>query len=89
MDTDGFFHEPVQPSLAPDYASVIKHPMDFSTMRQKVQNWSYLNLDDLNADFQLMINNCFHYNRSTSIYCLAAAKLREKVSFIIIIIFNL
>lgn len=36
-DTGEIFIEPVDQSEVPDYGDVVKHPMDLSTMRQKVQ----------------------------------------------------
>lgn len=35
-DTGEIFIEPVDQSEVPDYGDVVKHPMDLSTMRQKV-----------------------------------------------------
>jgi Bromodomain len=37
MDSDGFFREPVRAEDAPKYHEVIDRPMDFRTMREKVQ----------------------------------------------------
>ncbi|CAH8496669.1 unnamed protein product [Schistosoma turkestanicum] len=78
LDTNQFFAEPVEPSLAPDYNLIIKKPMDFSTMRKKIQNFEYLTMNELLSDFNLMLDNCFEYNRETSIYYTAAVKLRER-----------
>ncbi|KAK4471892.1 hypothetical protein MN116_005278 [Schistosoma mekongi] len=78
LDTNQFFAKPVEPSLAPDYALIIKNPMDFSTIRKKIENFDYITMDDLLSDFDLMLENCFEYNRETSIYYTAAVKLRER-----------
>ncbi|CAH8537184.1 unnamed protein product [Heterobilharzia americana] len=78
LDTNQFFAEPVHPSLAPDYALIIKKPMDFSTMRKKIENFEYSTMEALLLDFDLMLDNCFEYNRETSIYCISALKIREQ-----------
>ncbi|KAJ1412205.1 Bromodomain-like superfamily [Sesbania bispinosa] len=44
-DTYGVFVEPVDPEELPDYHDVIEHPMDFSTVRQKLANGSYPTLE--------------------------------------------
>ncbi|CAH8535230.1 unnamed protein product [Schistosoma margrebowiei] len=78
LDTNQFFAEPVEPSLAPDYSLIIKKPMDFSTMRKKIENFEYCTINELLSDFNLMLENCFEYNRETSVYYTAAVKLRER-----------
>ncbi|KAG4402406.1 hypothetical protein GLYMA_02G189250v4 [Glycine max] len=39
-DTYGVFADPVDPEELPDYHDVIKHPMDFATVRKKLGNES-------------------------------------------------
>lgn len=36
LDSEGYFAEPVQPDMAPNYFEVIERPMDFRTMQEKV-----------------------------------------------------
>lgn len=43
-DPEEYFAFPVTPSMAPDYASIISNPMDFSTMRQKIEDNVYKNV---------------------------------------------
>ena len=63
----------------PDYRDLIKHPMDFATMRRKVDVQAYRKVDDVATDFQLMINNCMTYNAKTTIFYRAAVKLMNQV----------
>lgn len=49
---------------APDYYSVISHPMDLSMIRKKLKKGDYTRIEQLRIDFQRMFNNCFRYNRS-------------------------
>jgi hypothetical protein len=41
MDKHGFFQEPVDKDLVPDYYTFITQPMDFKTMKTKLLNHEY------------------------------------------------
>ena len=45
-----------------DYYAVIKEPMDFSTMRDKLNMHKYRCIEEFIKDIQLVFNNCFRYN---------------------------
>eukprot|EP00158_Paraphelidium_tribonemae_P006580 Partr_v1_DN27887_c0_g1_i7_m22699 putative bromodomain containing len=59
------FYLPVDPVALniPQYFEVIKHPMDLSTMKKKLDNGEYCSAAEYEADFRLMINNCLTFNR--------------------------
>ena len=64
------FHKPVDPVELniPDYFDIIKHPMDFSTIKKKMTNFSYTNLKEFCDDMNLVFENCYTYNgRKTNI----------------------
>ncbi|XP_006660374.1 uncharacterized protein LOC102704444 [Oryza brachyantha] len=44
-DTFGAFKKPVNPKELPDYHDNIEHPMDFKTIRQKLNNGEYANFE--------------------------------------------
>lgn len=46
-DPSAFFSFPVTDLIAPGYALIIKRPMDFSTMKDKVKKECYQSLDEL------------------------------------------
>lgn len=46
----------------PDYPSIIKHPMDMSTIERKLNEGDYETAEDFEADIRLMFNNCYTYN---------------------------
>ncbi|KAF9917741.1 hypothetical protein BX616_000049 [Lobosporangium transversale] len=71
------FTEPVDPVLVPDYSSIIKNPMDFSTMRAKVERNFYPNIDEFLKDFQLVCDNARLYNAKETLYWRQADKLWE------------
>ena len=62
------FHKPVDPIELgiPDYFNVIKNPMDFSTIKKKLNNNVYTNFKEFCDDINLTFNNCFTYNGETS-----------------------
>jgi hypothetical protein len=62
------FLEPVDPEAdgASDYHTVIKHPMDLSTMLQELKQGKYGELYDVKRSFNRMFSNCFKYNSSSN-----------------------
>ena len=44
-DSQEIFADPVDTDEVPDYLDMIKKPMDFSTMRNKMENFEYCNID--------------------------------------------
>uniref|UniRef100_A0A672ZRP8 Bromo domain-containing protein n=1 Tax=Sphaeramia orbicularis TaxID=375764 RepID=A0A672ZRP8_9TELE len=74
-DPSAFFTFPVTDLIAPGYSSIIKRPMDFSTMKDKVKKECYQSLDELKVDFRIMCENAMIYNKPETIYHKAARKL--------------
>lgn len=77
-DVGNIFAEPVSPSEVPDYLEYIEHPMDFSTIRKKVDGHVYKTIDEFQADFELMIKNCLTYNAKDTVFYRAAVRLRDQ-----------
>lgn len=82
-DTGKIFAEPVDLSEVPDYLEYIKHPMDLSTIRKKVETYQYSSFDELEDDFNLMIKNCMLYNAKDTVFYKAALKMRDQGSLIL------
>ncbi|XP_038138539.1 bromodomain-containing protein 7 [Cyprinodon tularosa] len=74
-DPNAFFAFPVTDLIAPGYSSIIKRPMDFSSMKDKVKKECYHSLDELKVDFRIMCENAMIYNKPETIYHKAARKL--------------
>merc|ERR1719509_629113 len=55
---------------------MIKKPMDFTTMREKLENSEYETVDDLEIDFNQMMDNCMEYNKKTTVFHKTARKLK-------------
>ncbi|XP_069086786.1 bromodomain adjacent to zinc finger domain protein 2A isoform X1 [Pleurodeles waltl] len=60
------FLEPVNPRLVPGYRKVIKKPMDFSTMREKLLTGGYSCCEEFAADAMLVFSNCQMFNEDDS-----------------------
>uniref|UniRef100_A0A8C9TNX4 Bromodomain containing 7 n=1 Tax=Scleropages formosus TaxID=113540 RepID=A0A8C9TNX4_SCLFO len=73
-DPSAFFSFPVTDFIAPGYSMIIKKPMDFSTMKEKVKKDQYQSLEEL-KDFKIMCENAMIYNKPETIYYKAAKKL--------------
>lgn len=60
------FYHPVDPVALniPTYHSVIKKPMDLSTMQSKLKTGQYENAKEFEADMRLMFKNCYRFNIS-------------------------
>ncbi|KAI6182584.1 Bromodomain-containing protein 7 [Aphelenchoides bicaudatus] len=80
-DPEEFFSQPVLASVAPDYHQVIEIPMDFSTMRKKVDGNEYSNIEELKKDMSLIFENAISYNKPSTIYYLAAQKLQSVIKY--------
>lgn len=74
-DPHQFFAWPVTDDIAPGYSSIITRPMDFSTIRQKIDDSEYLSLMEFSSDFKLMCDNAIKYNHVDTVYHKAAKKL--------------
>ena len=61
----------------PDYLDHIKHPMDFSTIRQRIDAQAYNNFQQFESDFNLIIDNCMKYNSKDTYFYRAAVRLRD------------
>uniref|UniRef100_A0A8B9IP30 Bromodomain-containing protein 9 n=1 Tax=Anser cygnoides TaxID=8845 RepID=A0A8B9IP30_ANSCY len=74
-DPHGFFAFPVTDAIAPGYSMIIKHPMDFGTMKEKIAANEYKSVTEFKADFKLMCDNAMTYNRPDTVYYKLAKKI--------------
>ncbi|XP_043922912.1 bromodomain-containing protein 1 isoform X2 [Protopterus annectens] len=76
-DTAHIFAEPVDLTEVTDYLEYVKRPMDFSTMRKRLAAQGYKSLDELEEDFNLIIDNCMKYNARGTPFFRAAKRLQD------------
>ena len=83
IDTQDIFAEPVSLDDVPDYLDHIKKPMDFATMGTKLESFQYHTIDELEIDFNVMVENCLSYNERDTIFFRAGVKMRDQGGTII------
>ncbi|ELT88139.1 hypothetical protein CAPTEDRAFT_221184 [Capitella teleta] len=71
------FIKPVLRRDAPDYFDIIKKPMDFSTIRNKINRYEYSRPSDILEDARLVFRNCDQYNMPTTPEFQAGKKLSK------------
>ncbi|CAG5957537.1 unnamed protein product, partial [Menidia menidia] len=76
-DQYSIFAQPVSIKEVPDYLDHISNPMDFSTMRKRIDAHNYSSLDDFEADFNLIISNCMKYNAKDTFFYKAAQRMLD------------
>ncbi|CAN2389943.1 Enhancer of polycomb-like [Pristimantis euphronides] len=76
-DSANIFNEPVNLKEVPDYMDFVLYPMDFSTMRHKLECHQYPSFLAFENDFNLMVSNCLRYNSQETVFHQAALRLRQ------------
>ncbi|CAH0388225.1 unnamed protein product [Bemisia tabaci] len=73
------FHTPVDTiSLKiPDYHTVIKRPMDLTTIKERLRKNFYQNAKQCIKDFKLMFQNCYTYNNAEEFVCKMAKSVES------------
>ena len=83
IDQQEIFAELVSIDDVPDYLDHIKKPMAFSTMHEKLEALEYKGIDEFEADFNVMVENCLSYNERETIFFRAGVKMRDQGGTII------
>jgi len=71
------FLEPVNTALVLDYLNVVKTPMDFATVSQKLDGREYGTYEEFAIDIRLIFTNCLLYNKRETSYAQGAVTLEE------------
>lgn len=71
------FALPVNTEEVPDYNTIIKEPMDLSTMEQRLDADEYTSVEKFLYDSRLIFNNCRAFNHESSNYYKNATKLEK------------
>ncbi|XP_075409598.1 bromodomain-containing protein 1 isoform X5 [Tenrec ecaudatus] len=77
-DPARIFAQPVSLKEVPDYLDHISHPMDFATMRKRLEAQGYSALAEFEDDFNLIVDNCLKYNAKDTVFYRAAVRLRDQ-----------
>ncbi|XP_034033249.1 bromodomain-containing protein 1-like isoform X2 [Thalassophryne amazonica] len=76
-DQYNVFAQPVNTKEVPDYLDHIKNPMDFSTMRKRIDAHGYRSLEEFEDDFNLIISNCMMYNAKETFFYKVAVRMQD------------
>uniref|UniRef100_A0A3B4UQG8 Bromodomain containing 1b n=1 Tax=Seriola dumerili TaxID=41447 RepID=A0A3B4UQG8_SERDU len=76
-DQYSIFAQPVSIKEVADYLDHIQNPMDFSTMRKRIDAHGYRSLEEFEADFDLIIANCMTYNAKDTFFYKAAQRMQD------------
>ncbi|KAL8058273.1 hypothetical protein ABFX02_03G007800 [Erythranthe guttata] len=76
-DTYGVFSEPVDIDELPDYLEIVEQPMDFGTVRKKLDDGVYKTLEQLEGDVFLICSNAMLYNASDTVYHRQARTIQD------------
>ncbi|XP_031387518.1 uncharacterized protein LOC116200759 isoform X2 [Punica granatum] len=76
-DTYEIFAQPVDPNEVENYYEIIEEPMDFGTMRAKLHEVMYENLQQFEHDAFLITKNAMHFNSSSTMYFRQARAIHE------------
>lgn len=76
-DTHEVFSEPVDPEELPDYHDIVKNPMDYGTIRKKLDGGLYISLEQFENDVFLVCSNAMLYNSPDTIYHRQARAMQE------------
>lgn len=66
QDKGGIFSTPVPRDEIPEYYDVIDHPMDYGTMKEKLERGEYRSAQAMQKDFILIMQNCLKFNEKGS-----------------------
>ncbi|AEE35830.1 DNA-binding bromodomain-containing protein [Arabidopsis thaliana] len=76
-DTYGVYSDPADPEELPDYYEIIKNPMDFTTLRKKLESGAYTTLEQFEQDVFLICTNAMEYNSADTVYYRQARAMLE------------
>jgi len=67
LNASVWFLQPVDPSEVLDYLDVVENPMDFGTIKRKLECCMYSDWEEFHDDMMLVRDNCLLYNQDGSV----------------------
>lgn len=77
MDKKQFFAQLIDVRDVPDYYDIIKKPISFQQISERIASYSYQTIADFANDVRLLVSNCIVYNKKETPYYRAAIKVRD------------
>lgn len=78
-DPEQIFEDPVTEDIAPEYFSMVSHPICFKDVERKVREMDYNTVHDLERDIEQMVANCYTYNGEQSSFSTEGRKVEKKL----------
>lgn len=79
VDRYGFFAQPVSKVDVPDYYDIVKEPMDWSAIKDKIANKIYDSVEEMRQDVLKIATNAMTYNKADTPYHKAATKILKMI----------
>ncbi|SAM86156.1 related to Peregrin (Bromodomain and PHD finger-containing protein 1) [Ustilago bromivora] len=79
VDRYGFFAQPVSKVDVPDYYDIVKEPMDWSAIKDKIANKVYDSVEEMRQDVLKIATNAMTYNKADTPYHKAATKILKMI----------
>jgi hypothetical protein len=79
LDKSSFFKSPVSRLIAPDYYNVVKRPMCWDMMEQKLNRHEYWDVQAFKDDVHLVLENAVLYNKPFTPFHKAATRMMTTV----------
>ncbi|XP_052785000.1 BRCA2-interacting transcriptional repressor EMSY-like [Mya arenaria] len=67
LNASSWFTQPVDPADAPDYYAIVQNPMDFGTIKNKLETGGYGGFEEFHCEMMLVKENCYLYNPEQSV----------------------
>lgn len=79
VDRYGFFAQPVSKVDVPDYYDIVKDPMDWATIKDKIAHKAYDTVEEIRQDVLMIATNAMTYNKADTPYHKAASKILKMI----------
>ncbi|KAF9979176.1 nuA3 HAT complex component nto1 [Actinomortierella ambigua] len=74
LDRQKYFHFPISEDEVKDYHEIIKNPISFQDMREKLEGFQYNDIETFAEDARRIYENCMTYNQADTTYYRAASR---------------
>ncbi|KAL7280296.1 hypothetical protein ACG7TL_005210 [Trametes sanguinea] len=78
-DRQGYFKSPVNRNEVPDYYDIIKEPMCWDIIDQRLDSHEYLDLAEFKRDVELVVTNAMTYNQANTPFYRTALRIQSNL----------
>lgn len=77
LDRGNLFLLPVSQQKVPDYYEVVKEPMDWTAISDKLERYAYSSIKDFQRDVLLVLDNAMLYNKADTPFHRTALRIKK------------